>query len=99
MDYNWSKTKEFELKLSEYYGTNKTLCLNSQTACAETAIFRILEIAEGDEVITSSYTYTASAFIIDHVGAKIVLIDTQKDNLEMDYEVPLEKGLMKILRL
>ncbi|EHR35992.1 DegT/DnrJ/EryC1/StrS family aminotransferase [Helcococcus kunzii] len=79
------KTKEFERELSEFYNTSKTICLNSQTACAETAL-RILGIGEGDEVITSAYTYTASASIIYHVGAKIVLIDTQKDSLEMDYE-------------
>lgn len=85
------KTKEFESKLSDFYGTNKTLCLNSQTACAETAL-RILDIEEGDEVITTAYTYTASASVINHVGAKIVLIDTQKDSLEMDYDA-LEKAI------
>lgn len=79
------KTKEFEKELSEFYNTSKTICLNSQTACAETAL-RILGIGEGDEVITSAYTYTASASIIHHIGAKIVMIDTQKDSLEMDYE-------------
>ena len=79
------KTKEFEKNLSEFYDTSKTVCLNSQTACAETAL-RILGIGEGDEVITSAYTYTASASIIHHIGAKIVMVDTQKDSLEMDYE-------------
>lgn len=85
------KTKEFEKELSEFNDTSKTICLNSQTACAETAL-RILGIGKGDEVITSAYTYTASASIIDHVEAKIIMIDTQKDNLEMDYDA-LEKAI------
>lgn len=79
------KTKELERQVAAFCGVNRAVCLNSQTACAEMAL-RLLGIGEGDEVITSAYTYTASASIIDHVGAKIVLIDTQKDNLEMDYD-------------
>lgn len=79
------RTKEFEKKIAEYVGTEMCVCLNSQTACAEMAL-RVLGIQPGDEVITSAYTYTASASVIAHVGAKIVLIDTQKDSLEMDYE-------------
>jgi len=79
------KTKEFERKLSEYCGTSKTVCLNSWTAAMELAL-RIIGIGPGDEVITSAYTYTASASIIDHVGAKIILVDTQVDSYEMDYE-------------
>lgn len=79
------RTKEFEKKIAEYVGTEMCVCLNSQTACAEMAL-RVLGIQPGDEVITSAYTYTASASVIAHLGAKIVLIDTQKDNLEMDYE-------------
>ena len=59
--------------------------LNSQTACAEMAL-RIMGIGPGDEVITCAYTYTASASVIAHVGAKIVLIDTQPNSLEMDYD-------------
>ena len=78
------KTKELERQVAEFCGVNRAVCLNSQTACAEMAL-RVLGIGEGDEVITSAYTYTASASVIDHVGAKIVLIDTQKDSLEMDY--------------
>lgn len=78
------KTKELERQVAAFCGTNRAVCLNSQTACAEMAL-RVLGIGEGDEVITSAYTYTATASVIDHVGAKIVLIDTQKDNLEMDY--------------
>ena len=79
------RTKELERRVAEFCGVNRAVCLNSQTACAEMAL-RLLGIGEGDEVITSAYTYTASASVIEHVGAKIVLIDTQKDGYEMDYE-------------
>ena len=79
------RTKELERQIAAYVGTEKCVCLNSQTACAEMAL-RVLGVGEGDEVITSAYTYTASASIIYHVGAKIVLVDTQKDSLEMDYD-------------
>ena len=79
------RTKELERQIAEYVGTNKCVCLNSQTACAEMAL-RIMGIGPGDEVITSAYTYTASASVINHVGAKIVLVDTQLDSLEMDYD-------------
>lgn len=85
------KTKELEKKIAEYCKVERAVCLNSQTACAEMAL-RLLEIGEGDEVITSAYTYTASASIIEHVGAKIVLVDVNEDNLEMDYE-QLEKAV------
>ena len=85
------KTKEFERQITEYCHVNKAVCLNSQTACAEMAL-RLLGIgAENggssfDEVIVPAYTYTASASIVCHVGAKLVLIDSQTDSLEMDYE-------------
>lgn len=79
------KTKEFERKIAEYCHTDKAVCLNSNTACQE-LVLRVLGIGPGDEVITSAYTYTASASVIEHVGAKIVLVDTQKDSYEMDYE-------------
>ncbi len=79
------RTKELERQIAAYVGTEKCVCLNSQTACAEMAL-RLLGIGEGDEVITSAYTYTASASVICHVGAKVVLVDTQKDSFEMDYE-------------
>jgi dTDP-4-amino-4,6-dideoxygalactose transaminase len=79
------RTKEFEKKIAEYVGTNKAVCLNSATAAMELTL-RILGIGPGDEVITSAYTYTASASIIDHVGAKIVLVDTAPNSFEMDYE-------------
>lgn len=78
------RTKEFERKIAEYVGVNKAVCLNSATAAMELTL-RILGIEAGDEVITSSYTYTASASIIDHVGAKIILVDTAPDSFEMDY--------------
>jgi len=79
------RTKDFERRIAEYTGTNKAVCLNSATAAMELAL-RILGVGPGDEVITSAYTYTASASIIDHVGAKIVLVDTAPDSIEMDYE-------------
>ncbi|MBE6632657.1 MAG: DegT/DnrJ/EryC1/StrS family aminotransferase [Ruminococcaceae bacterium] len=79
------RTKLLEKQIAEYVGTARCVCLNSQTACAEMAL-RVLGVKEGDEVITSAYTYTASASIIDHIGAKIVLVDTQKDSFEMDYD-------------
>ena len=79
------KTKLFEKEIAKVCNTERAVCLNSQTACAEMAL-RLLEIGPGDEVITSAYTYTASASIIDHVGAKIVLVDTQEDCFEMDYD-------------
>jgi len=79
------RTKEFERRIAEHVGVNKAVCLNSQTACAEMAL-RVMGIGPGDEVITSAYTYTASASIICHVGATPVMVDTQKDCLEMDYD-------------
>lgn len=79
------RTKDLEKKVAAFCGVNRAVCLNSQTACAEMAL-RIMGIGAGDEVITSAYTYTASASVIDHVGAKIILIDTQKDSFEMDYD-------------
>ena len=85
------KTKEFEKKIAEYVGVNKAVCLNSQTACQEMAL-RLLGIGPQDEVIVTSYTYTASASVICHVGAKLVFVDVQKDNLQMDYEA-LEKAV------
>jgi dTDP-4-amino-4,6-dideoxygalactose transaminase len=78
------RTKEFEKKIAEYVGVNKAVCLNSATAAMELTL-RILGVGPGDEVITSAYTYTASASVIDHVGAKIVLVDTAADSFEMDY--------------
>ena len=79
------RTKKLEKKIAEWVGTDKCVCLNSQTACAELAL-RVLGVKEGDEVIVPAYTYTASASVVCHVGAKLVLIDSQKDSLEMDYD-------------
>ena len=85
------KVKELEKKIASYFDVNKTVCLNSQTACAEMSL-RLLGIGEGDEVIVPSYTYTATASVVAHVGAKIVMIDTQADCLEMDYDA-VEKAV------
>jgi dTDP-4-amino-4,6-dideoxygalactose transaminase len=78
------RVREFERKIADFVGVNKAACLNSATAAME-LVLRILGIGPGDEVITSAYTYTASASIINHVGAKIVLVDTAFDSFEMDY--------------
>lgn len=79
------KTKELERQIAKYVGVNRCVCLNSQTACGEMAL-RILGIGAGDEVIVPAYTYSASASIVDHVGAKIVFVDVQEGCLEMDYD-------------
>lgn len=85
------KTKLFEKKIAEYCNTSKAVCLNSATAAMEMTL-RLLGIGVGDEVITSAYTYSASASVIHHVGAKIVLVDTAKDSFHIDYE-QLEKAI------
>jgi dTDP-4-amino-4,6-dideoxygalactose transaminase len=79
-----SRTKLFEKRIADYIGVNKAVCVNSATAAMELTL-RMLGIGPGDEVITSAYTYTASASVIDHVGAKIVLVDVAPDSYEMDY--------------
>ncbi len=79
------RTKELEKKIAAWVGTPRCVCLNSQTACAEMAL-RLLGIGEGDEVITSAYTYTASASVVCHVGATLKLVDIQNDSFEMDYD-------------
>ncbi len=79
------KTKELERQVALYCGVNRSVCLNSQTACAEMAL-RLLGVGEGDEVITSAYTYTASASVVCHVGAKVVLCDIAKDGFNIDYD-------------
>ncbi len=79
------KVKEFERKIADYCNTEKAVCLNSATAAMELTL-RVLGIGQGDEVITSAYTYTASASVIDHVGAKMVLVDTTPESFEMDYD-------------
>lgn len=80
------KTKEFEKKISEYIGNNKTACLSSATASMEMTL-RLLGIGEGDEVIVPAYTYTASCSVICHVGATPVMVDIQEDNPEMNYQL------------
>ena len=79
------KTKLFERKIAEYTNTSRAVCLNSATAAMELTL-RLLGIGDGDEVITSAYTYTASASVIHHVRAKIILVDTAKDSYQMDYD-------------
>lgn len=79
------KTKEFERQIASYTGTNKAVCLNSATACME-SILRALGIGPGDEVITCAYTYTASASVVCHVGAKVIFVDTKPGSFEMDYD-------------
>ena len=79
------RTKELERQIAAYVGTERAVCLNSQTACAEMAL-RLLGITHGDEVIVPAYTYTASASVVWHVGATIVFVDIRRDSLEMDYD-------------
>ena len=79
------RTKELERQFAAMCGTNKAVCLNSATACLE-SVLRLLGIGPGDEVITTAYTYTASASVVCHVGATLRLVDTQKDSYEMDYD-------------
>lgn len=78
------KTKEFEKTIADYCHTNKAVCLNSATACME-LILRILGVGPGDEVIVPAYTYTATASVVCHVGAKLVMVDVAPDSFEMDY--------------
>lgn len=78
------KTKEFEKQIAAYCGTNKAVCLNSATACME-MILHVLGVGPGDEVITCAYTYTATASVTCHVGAKVVMVDTAPGSFEMDY--------------
>ena len=79
------RTKQLEREIATFCETERAVCLNSATACLE-SVLRILGIGEGDEVITSAYTYTASASVVCHVGARLVLVDTQPGSYEMDYD-------------
>lgn len=79
------KTKELERQISAYVHTNNTVCLNSATAAME-MVLHLLGIGPGDEVIVPAYTYTATASVVTHVGAKLVMVDSQKNNVEMDYD-------------
>ena len=79
------RTKEFEKQIASYCNTDRAVCLNSATACME-LVLRLLGVGPGDEVITCAYTYTATASVTCHVGAKVVMVDTAPDSFEMDYE-------------
>lgn len=86
------RVKKLEKLIADYVGVGRTendtprcVCLNSQTACQEMAL-HLMGIGSGDEVIVPAYTYTATASVVAHVGAKIIMIDCQKDSLEMDYD-------------
>lgn len=79
------KTKEFERLIAEYCGTPKAVCLNSATAALE-MVLRLIGVGPEDEVIVPAYTYTATASVTQHVGCKLVMVDSQKDKVEMDYD-------------
>lgn len=79
------KTKEFESQIAAYVGTRKAVCLSSCTAAMEMAL-RLVGVGPDDEVIIPAYTYTATASVVDHVGCKLVMVDSQEDNVEMDYD-------------
>lgn len=79
------KTKEFERRISQYCHTSRTVCLNSATAAMEMAL-RLIDVGPDDEVIVPAYTYTATASVTQHVGARLVFVDSQKDSVEMDYD-------------
>ena len=79
------RTKKLERQISEYVHTDKTVCLNSATAAME-MVLHLLDVGPGDEVIVPAYTYTATASVVQHVGAKLVMVDSQKDSVEMDYD-------------
>ena len=79
------KIKEFEKKIAAYVGTRKVVCLNSATAAMEMAL-RLLGVGPDDEVVVPAYTYTATASATQHVGCKLIMVDSQPDNLEMDYD-------------
>ena len=85
------KTKQLEKEISEFVHTEKTVCLNSATAAME-MVLHLLGVGPGDEVIVPAYTYTATASVVCHVGAKVVMVDSQKNNVEMDYD-QLEKAI------
>ena len=84
------RTKKFENLIAEYCHTGKAVCLNSATACME-LILRVLGVGPGDEVIVPAYTYTATASVVAHVGATIVMIDTAPNSYEMDYQAVAAK--------
>ena len=79
------RTKELERKIATLCHTSRAVCMNSATACME-SILRLLAVGPGDEVITTAYTYTATASVVVHVGATLKLIDTKPGSFEMDYD-------------
>lgn len=79
------RTKKLESQISDYVHTDKAVCLNSATAAME-MVLHLLGVGPGDEIIVPAYTYTATASVVQHVGAKIVFVDSQKDCVEMDYD-------------
>ena len=79
------RTKKLEKQISEYIHTEKTVCLNSATAAME-MVLHLLDLGPEDEVIVPAYTYTATASVTQHVGCRLVMVDSQKDNVEMDYD-------------
>ena len=79
------RTKKLEAQISEYVGTARTVCLSSATAAME-MLLHLLDLQPEDEVIVPAYTYTATASVTQHVGCRLVMVDSQKDNVEMDYE-------------
>lgn len=85
------RTKKLEKQISEFVHTGKTVCLNSATAAME-MVLHLLDLKPDDEVIVPAYTYTATASVTQHVGCKVVMVDSQKDNVEMDYD-QLEKAI------
>jgi len=85
------RTKKLEHQISEFVHTDKTVCLNSATAAMEMAL-HLLDLKPDDEVIVPAYTYTATASVTQHVGCKLVMVDSQKDSVEMDYD-QLEKAI------
>lgn len=85
------RTKKLEQQISEFVHTDKTVCLNSATASME-MVLHLLGVGPDDEVIVPAYTYTATASVVTHVGAKLVMVDSQKDSVEMDYD-QLEKAI------
>ncbi len=87
------KVKELERLVAERCHVSKAVCLNSNTACSEMTL-RVLGIGEGDEVIIPAYTYTASASVVEHVGAKIVLVDCEEGKYNLDYD-KLEDAITK----
>ena len=85
------RTKKLEAQISEYVGTAKTVCLSSATASME-MVLHLLDLQPEDEVIVPAYTYTATASVTQHVGCRLVMVDSQKDHVEMDYEL-LEQAI------